>query len=330
MNRRSFVTAVGGAAVSATAPALVAPHRIGMTDVVQLQTRFAGLIASDHRHGGQEAIETHAVALAREALELQQHGSASQRVRDSIYACAAGFMSSAMWAAIDGRRFQAAEDHHERAAKLALMSGDQTIQFRIWSHAGSLYRHMRRPADALATNDVTRNLGLTRRDPLFASLGHARQAAIHGLTGDANAVRRSIDRAQESLDRAQPDRPRPVWLTTHYDQAELDSLALAAYLALGRYEDAEAQAHRSLALLRPHMRRSQAITSARLARAQLGQGDVEPAVTTAMSIPRPLAAHPRVSGMLRGFGATLSTVAGDSEHTRTWHQFAQDTGRISA
>ncbi|MEJ8648566.1 hypothetical protein WKI65_10835 [Streptomyces sp. MS1.AVA.3] len=87
---------------------------------------------------------------------------------------AAAFTSSAMWAAIDGRRFDAARHHHERAASLAAMSGDQTIQFRIWSHAGSLYRHMGRPWDALAANDVARALPVTRRDPLFAALGHAR------------------------------------------------------------------------------------------------------------------------------------------------------------
>jgi hypothetical protein len=51
---------------------------------------------------------------------------------------AAAFTSSAVWAAIDGRRFDAAQDHHRRASDLAAMSGDLTIAFRIWSHAGSL------------------------------------------------------------------------------------------------------------------------------------------------------------------------------------------------
>ncbi|MFE5586665.1 helix-turn-helix domain-containing protein [Kitasatospora sp. NPDC056531] len=269
VRRRAFMMAVGGATLAVGSPEMTAPRRIGRADVEQLKARFAGVIASDHRHGGRLSVESRAVALADEALALQQAGTASQRIRAALFACAASFMSSAMWAAIDGRRFDAAQRYHERAARLAAMSDDGAIQFRIWSHAGSLYRHMRRPGDALAANDVARGLPIARRDPLFASLGHARHAAIHGLTGDSNAVRRSIGRAQESLNRADFEAIRPVWITAHFDQAELDSLGLAAYLALGRYEDAEAHAHRSLGLLRPHMQRSRAITSARLARAQL-------------------------------------------------------------
>ncbi|MEU5387168.1 hypothetical protein [Kitasatospora cineracea] len=64
-------------------------------------------------------------------------------------------MSSAMWAAIDGHRFDAALQHHQKAA----------------------------------------------------SLGHARHAAIHGLTGDTNAVQRSLGHAQDALDRADPGTP---------------------------------------------------------------------------------------------------------------------------
>ncbi|MFG2848671.1 helix-turn-helix transcriptional regulator [Kitasatospora sp. NPDC048296] len=330
VNRRSFMAAAAGATLAIGSPAGASPRRVGHSDVERLNARFAGVIASDHRHGGKLSIETRAAALADEALDLQKQGIASQRVRAALFGCAASFMSSAMWAAIDGRRFDAAERHHERAASLAAMSGDGAIQFRIWSHAGSLYRHMRRPGDALAANDVARSLPIARRDPLFASLGHARHAAIHGLTGDVNAVRRSVGRAQDALDRAGAGLDRPVWLTAHYDQAELDSLALAAHLALGRYEDAEAHAHRSLALLRSHMQRSRAITHARLARAQLGQGGLEPAVTTAMGIPGVLAAHPRVAGMLDRFGSALVNVAPNSPHAQLWNQYTQDNRRAPA
>jgi hypothetical protein len=48
-----------------------------------------------------------------------------------------------MWAAIDGRRFEAAKAHMREAQALAEMSGEHAIKFRIWSHAGTLYRHTR-------------------------------------------------------------------------------------------------------------------------------------------------------------------------------------------
>ncbi len=332
MRRRRFISASTGAALAATgavgAAQRVARPRVGSSDVEHLLRKFAILIVNDHKHGGKATIEAHAAGLAGEALALQARGSAGQRTRAALYGCAASFTSSAMWAAIDGRRFDSAQRHFHQAAALATLSGDPTIQFRIWSHAGSLYRHMARPSDAFAANDVARHLPITQRDPLFASLGHARHAAIHGLTGDHRAVRRSLGRAQDALDRADPDQQRPMWLTVFYDQAELEALGLAAYLTLGKYEEAEAYAHRSLAQRRPELQRSRVITTARLAYAQLGQGDLEPAVTTAMSIPGDRASqHPRVAGMLDEFGNALRTIAPSSLPTRTWDQYVHDSRR---
>ncbi|MFF5968303.1 XRE family transcriptional regulator [Streptomyces collinus] len=319
MKRRTLVGGIAAAAAAAAAAPGPAPRRIGMSDVDRLQHRFAEIIASDHRHGGQLGIEQRAAALADEALNLQNSGSATQRVRNSLYACAASFRSSAMWAAIDGRRYDDAKAHMREAQALAEMSGDQAIKFRIWSHAGAMYRHMGRPADALAANDVARNLHITRRDPLFASLGLARQAAIHGAAQDRNATRRAYDQAQDAMERADAEAHRPVWLLAFYDQAELDSLALSAHLALGNYPTAEFHAHRCLANLRPHMVRSRAITTTRLAHAQLAQGDAEAATATAMKVPATAATHhARVSRMLQEFGAALRATAPGSAPAHTW------------
>ncbi|MFF3367083.1 ATP-binding protein [Streptomyces misionensis] len=318
MKRRNLVGGIAAAAAAAAAPG-TAPRRIGMSDVDRLQARFADIIASDHRHGGQLGIEQRAAALADEALNLQNSGSATQRVRSRLYACAASFRSSAMWAAIDGRRYEDAQRHMREAQALAEMSGDQAIKFRIWSHAGTMYRHLGRPGDALAANDVARNLNLTRRDPLFASLGLARQAAIHGAAHDRSSTRRAFDQAQDAMDRADPETPRPVWLVAFYDQAELNSLALSAYLALGEYPTAEAHAHQCLSALRPYMARSRAIATTRLAHAQLAQGDADAAVASAMKVPASAATqHARVSRMLQEFGAALRATAHGSPVVQTW------------
>ncbi|GHF86796.1 hypothetical protein GCM10018790_75360 [Kitasatospora xanthocidica] len=136
---------------------------------------------------------------------------------------------------------------------------------------------------ALALNDVALSPPIARRDPHFAFLGHTRHAAVHGLTGDSNAVRRSLSHAQDALGRADLAASRPVWITAFYDQSELDSLALAAHLAAGNWQDAEAHAHRSIAQRCDATQRSRAITTVRLARAQLGQDDLEPAAPPAAS-----------------------------------------------
>ncbi|MEV6592176.1 hypothetical protein [Streptomyces acidicola] len=331
MERRTLVGSIAAAAAAAAAaPGTASPRRIGMSDVNRLNKRFAEIIASDHRHGGQLGIEQRAAALADEALNLQNAGSATQRVRSSIYASAAAFRSSAMWAAIDGRRYVDAKAHMREAQSLAEMSGDQAIKFRIWSHAGTMYRHMGRPADALAANDVARNLHLTRRDPLFASLGLARQGAIHGAAQDRTGTRRAFEQAQDAMLRADPADYRPVWMLAFYDQAELDSLALSAYLALGDYPTAEYHAHRCLSALRPHMIRSQAIATTRLAHAQLGQRDADAATATAMNISTDAATqHARVSRMLQEFGAALRATAPGSATTQTWTEHT-DTWRMAA
>ncbi|WP_372350902.1 hypothetical protein [Streptomyces sp. KL116D] len=289
-----------------------------MTDVANLQGKFAKVIASDHRHGGQPDIERRATALADEALNLQNSGSATQRVRSSLYATAASFRSSAMWAAIDGRRYQDAITHMREAQTLAELSGDQAIKFRIWSHAGSLYRHLGRPADARAANDVARHLHITRRDPMFASLGLARQLAIQGVAHERTALHRTFDQAQEAMGRA-TEEARPLWLNAFYDDAELHSLALSAYLAAGDWPTAEYHAHRCLAALRPHMRRSLAIATSRLAHAQLAQGDADAATRSAMMVPQDAATqHARVSRMLQEFGAALRATAPGSATARSW------------
>ena len=322
VRRRDFVSAATAVPLAVTLPS---SRRVGLGDVRRLESRFAEIIASDHRHGGTRSIEALSLQMAREALELQQRGSASQRVRSFIYGAAAAFTSSAMWAAIDGRRFEDAQRHLDQAVRLATLSGDSPISFRIWSHAGSMYRHMGRFSDALAANDVARSLSVARRDSMFASLGHARHAAILGLSGDRNAVKRAIGRAQDALERADGDDQRPVWLTAFYDQAELESLSLTANLALGDHERAESHAYRCLALLHPDHARSRAIATARLARAQLGQGELDLAVSTAVAIDAAHTVHPRVAGMLSSFGQRLGEVAPASQAAAAWAQYATFT-----
>ncbi len=319
MHRRTLVAGTVSAVVAAAAPGTASTRRIGMTDVTRLQEKFAAVVASDHQHGGQLDIEQRAIRLANQALNLQNAGSATQRVRSTLYATAASFRSSAMWAAIDGRRFQDAIAHMQEAQTLAELSGDQAIKFRIWSHAGSLYRHMGRSADARAANDVARNLHITRRDPMFASLGLARQMAIQGVAHERGGLPRVFDHAQTAMARADRDAFRPVWLHAFYDEAELHSLALTAYLAAGDWPTAEYHAHQCLRVLRPHMKRSRAIATSRLAQAQLAQGDVDTATHTAMKVSAEAATqHARVSRMLQEFTAALRATAPGSESVRTW------------
>lgn len=317
MRRRKFITVTTGTAVAATTASTV-PHRVGMADVDRLTAQLAAVVAEDNRHGGTVALEDRAAGLARQALELQQRGSASQRVRGHLYAAAASFRCSAMWAAIDARHLESAQRHLHQAVTLAGLSSDSTVQCRVWGHAGILYRQLGRPTDAMAAAEAARAARVNRHDPLYASLTHARMAVQHADAGDVTAVRRSLARAREALRRADPAAPRPPWMG-FYDQAELELLALTAHSTLGRWGDAEAHAHRHLALLRPTLVRNRALSHAHLAHAQLAQGEAELAVATAGAVPADFAHRGgRVGHLIDRFGDRLRATAPGSAPARAW------------
>ncbi|MEY9998098.1 hypothetical protein ABIE67_010217 [Streptomyces sp. V4I8] len=232
--------------------------RVGVAHIKQLTAYLPALVESDDRHGGTEAVERRAAQLARQTLGLQQQGTATSRVRAQLYSLGATFTSSAMWAAIDGRRLDAAQRYMHEAVTLAGLSGDSAIQFRVWGHAASLYRQLGRYHDAIAADSAARATSVFRRDPLYASLAHARTAAHHGDLHDHSAVKRSIDLAQDALARADLSAARPAWMR-FYDQAELELLALIAHFALSSWADAEAYGHRTLALLRPDLVRNRSL-----------------------------------------------------------------------
>lgn len=110
-----------------------------------------------------------------------------------------------------------------------------------------------------------------------------------------------------------------------YDQAELNSLAAFTYLRLRKWEEAEVHAHRCLAALRPSLERNGALTYANLALAQLGQGDIEPAVSAARTVAAGMTGHGRISVLLHDFTTRLTSVAPRSPETTAWLEHRKAT-----
>jgi len=242
-------------------------------------------------------------------------------------AAPASFTHSAMWAAIDGYRFDAAPTPLRACG-------------RSWRDV----RRLRHPVPYLVPTpevctakwrslwmrwlptSVARQLPVTRRDPMFAALAMRIMPPPTALPATPVAARQAIGHAQEAFERGIPEAPRPMWMAAMGNGAEIEELALSAHIRLGNYVEAEAHAHRSLALLQPYIRRDRAVVTARLALAQLGQGDLEPAVSTALSVAAdPTGQHPRVTGILADFGRTLRRAAPSSQPARTWDQHLQDS-----
>ncbi|MFD4397828.1 hypothetical protein [Kitasatospora sp. NPDC058478] len=322
VQRRTFLSTAPLAAVAAVKGTGSTRYRVGAADVDQLNLELARLIASDNRAGGTVETEQRASRLARQTLDLQKRGSVSQRTRSRLYTTAALFASSAMWAAIDGRRLESAEGHLNQAVTLAGLSNDPSTQLRCWGFAGVLYSHMGRTADSMAAREVARSTSIVRRDPFYASLTHARMAIQHARSSDATAMRRCLGYARDAFGRIDVTRSRPAW-TAFFDEAELELLSATAAFEAGLWADAEAHAHRNLSLLRPSMQRNHSLTLAYLANAQLRQDEIEAAVATAKMVPAS-ASRGRTGHMLGRFTATLAKVAPGSPHAQDWNDHRRE------
>ncbi|MGX8908241.1 hypothetical protein ACR820_23950 [Streptomyces netropsis] len=233
---------------------------------------------------------------------------------------AADYTALAAWSRIDTCDKGRAQGHLDRAMTLAGLAQDSIQQFRIWQFMSMLAQQRGQLADALAAAQASRNTGASRRDPLVASLAHARTALAHSQLGDWRAALRSIDYAQDTLTKAD-DVPRPVWIN-FYDRAELDGLSGVALMRISRGEQAEYHLHHCLSALRSDQHRNRALYTAYVAVVQLNQGDAEQACATATAAASmPTAAVGRTAHVLSSFTAALDARAPGSRAARQWAEY---------
>ncbi|WP_327166865.1 hypothetical protein [Streptomyces zaomyceticus] len=277
--RRLFGAAAGttAAAISLAPPPAPHPSRVGTSDVIRLRDDVERLLAVDAERGG-HGLEQAALAGASEALRLQKE-SATQRVRQRLYALAADFTATAAWSLIDAGRLDMAGRHLERALALAGLAQDSEIALQVWNLRAMLARQRRDYLEAVASSQAAQTTAITRRSPLHASLAYARTAVGLAHAGEARAALRCLGRAENALAKADPAQPRSSWIA-FYGLAELHSLTAIVRDVVGHPAHAEAASHRALAALPDAYRRNRAYTTARLALAQLHQGDVEQACAT--------------------------------------------------
>ncbi|MEU8437306.1 Tat pathway signal protein [Streptomyces sp. NPDC029216] len=321
LGRRSFISVATGAAVAVSTGTATAATRptVGHSDVDRLRGLLAELWLLDDQNGGGPVLEKRAADLAARTLSLQQHGSASQRVRSRLYAVAASFTAFAMFSAIDARRLGEAQRYLEQSVTLAGLSGDGQVQHQTWRYAAMLAGQRGRYADALAAAEACTGTRAHRTDPLYASLTHSRIALTAASLGDKTRALRALDRAHGAYDRADPAEARPSSVA-FYTRGELHGLTGITHYRLGEAEKAEFHAHRCIADLRDDQHRNRAYYLSQAALAQVAQGDVEQAVATATRVIAPTDADAgRVPHLLGSFTSALNQAAPKSAVTRQWN-----------
>jgi len=327
VHRRAFITATTGTALAVAAPNVNAAPRsaarptVGLADVQRLRNRLAELYEQDDKNGGGFDLEEQANQEVKRTLGLQQNGSATGRVRSRLYALGAAFTATAMWAAVDSGRLSDAQRYMEQAVTLAGLSGDGQVQHQTWRYAAMLADQQGRHADAIAAAEAAMVTAAHRRDPLYASLSHARLALATASAGDHTRALRALDRATSAYGRANLTEPRPASMG-FYTPGELHGLTGITHYRLGRAGEAEYYAHQCLSALHPDQRRNRAYYTAKAALAQLSQGDLEQATVTAAAVMPPpgTASTGRVPRLLGTFTSALNMKAPGAALTREWNE----------
>ncbi|MFF4717588.1 hypothetical protein ACFY2V_40285 [Streptomyces eurythermus] len=323
MLRRRFCTAATSAVAATALPSAgtrpsTRPTSVGTSDVLRLRDGLDRLTALDQRHGGHAALERAALAGAAEAVGLQDR-SASQTIRQRLFGVAADYTTTAAWSCIDARQLDRARSHVNEALRLAGLSQDAVSLMRVWNSTAILAHQLGHYAEGVAAAQAAQSCAITRRDPLFGSLAHARAAVGHAHRGDRQAAIRSIGYAEEALARAEA-RPRPSWIA-FYGPAELHALTGVVRSRLGQSAEAEAASHRALSALPAAYRRNRAMTIVDLAIAQLHQGDADHACTTTEEAFTLMSGSPlpgRLRVLLGDFYRDLLTLAPSTTVAREW------------
>ncbi|MFD9151755.1 XRE family transcriptional regulator [Streptomyces diastaticus] len=299
VDRRTLLGAAASTAAAAlpltTTPAAARPLQVGTADVLRLRDNVKRLAALDAERGG-HGLEQAALDGAAEALRLQQR-STTQRVRQRLFALAADYTATAAWSLIDAGHLEGAGQHLDRALTMAGLAQDTEMAMQTWNLRAMLARQRHDHTEGIAAAQAAQATAIARRSPLHASLAHARTAVGHAHSGQSRAALAHLGRAEDTLAKADLREPRSAWIT-FYGPAELHSLTAIVHDLIGRPAEAEAASHRALAALPQTYRRNRAHTTARLALAQLHQGDAEQACATSGRVFTIMAGNP-LPGRLR-------------------------------
>lgn len=294
VRRRSFLSATSGTTAALVPLVAARPTSVGTSDVIRLRDGLDTLMALDDHRGGHETLENAALAGARQALDMQSR-SATQRVRQRLFSVAAGYTATAAWSAIDARLLDRAQQQLDRALYLAGMAQDATEGLRVWNSYAMLAHQRREHTKAVDAAQAAQATAVTRRDPLFASLAHARTAIGHANCGNRQAALRSLGYAHEALATASPDLSRPSWVA-FYGPSELSAITAIVHDSLGDASEAEAASHKALGGIPPQFLRNRALATTRLALAQLHQRDIDQACVTAKGSSTSWPEHPSREG----------------------------------
>ncbi|WP_369272355.1 XRE family transcriptional regulator [Streptomyces sp. R11] len=278
VHRRRFLTTASGTILAVGTTGTSDHRRLGINDVRRFHQDYVAIVRQDAAGRGSKQVENLAVELASRIQSALALSAASTRVRDMLHRLAADVISSAAFASIDASAPQRARAHLDKALTFAGLSRDSEAMYHVWNHMTLTSSQRENHAEAVAGAEVMKRSSVARRDPLYASLGHMRNANGLARLRRRSEALRALNDAERAFART-TDQQRPEWIR-FFDGSELDALASYMWTALGDHGRAEYCLHRTLAAIPDDMVRNRALYTAHLALAQARQEELELACAT--------------------------------------------------
>ncbi|MFE4176878.1 hypothetical protein ACFRR7_33365 [Streptomyces sp. NPDC056909] len=176
VHRRTFLSAASGSILPVGTSGTSSHGRLGSNDVRRFHQDYVVILRHGDAGRGSQKVENLAVELASRIQSALSLSTASTRVRDMLHRLAAEVISSAAFASIDASAPQRARAHLDKALTFAGLSRDSEAMYNVWNHMTLTSSQRENHAEAVAGAEVMKRSSIARRDPLYASLGHMRNA----------------------------------------------------------------------------------------------------------------------------------------------------------
>jgi tetratricopeptide (TPR) repeat protein len=253
-----------------------APERIGMSDVMQLESVTRSLRATDYQHGG-GACRDAVIAQVRWAQRFLC-AEYSESVGHRLHLALGDLHNLAGWTSFDVGLYTEARRHFARALEQAKCADDASLVANVLYRMGKLHLHRGLFQEALKFFQLGQIAAQESGCELTVAMLCANEAWAYGLLGDAVQAFKSIGRAQDEFARAEPAQA-PVWVR-FFGAADLHATMGVVHVSLPeptskRCDAATSSLERGLAIRGPDMTRSKAFELTALATVHLLDGDLD-------------------------------------------------------
>nr|WP_242613435.1 helix-turn-helix transcriptional regulator [Herbihabitans rhizosphaerae] len=178
-----------------------APHRIGMTDVRQIEAATKALRALDYRYGGGACRDA---VVAQLSWGRQMLGStASDQVKQKLHIALADLHSLAGWTSHDIGLHDAARTHFGKALELAKEGGNEQLVANVLYRMGRVYIHTKAPDEALKMLQLGQIAAQESGSELAVAVICANQAWAYAMMGHKDMAMQLVGRTRDEWQRAQ-------------------------------------------------------------------------------------------------------------------------------